>query len=62
MTGIVRRDSGEEMMKLYFGNAVNTATPIAKTQHMREIWFFILSGGVLLKIAVMEVLRRNIRM
>ena len=62
MTGIVRRDSGEEMMKLYFGNAVNTATPIAKTQHMREIWFFIMSGGVLLKIAVMEVLRRNIRM
>ncbi len=45
------------MMKLYFEDAVTTATPIAKTQHMREIWFFIMSGGVLLKIAVMEVSR-----
>ena len=32
-------------------------TPIATTQHMRAIWFFIMSGGVLLKIAVMEVSR-----
>lgn len=146
MTGIVRMDKGEEKMKLYFGNAVTTATtimiltllgfigysvwnrsninywgfrsliiliyglviccfaaardgldktiqatidgsctpgifslvsvpnvigcigaviiiiaaiatPIAKTQHMREIWFFIMSGGVMLKVVVMEISR-----
>lgn len=33
------------------------ATPIAKSQHMREIWFYIMSGGVLLKIGVMEISR-----
>ena len=26
------------------------ATPIAKSQHMREIWFYVMSGGVMLKI------------
>ncbi len=25
------------------------ATPIAKSQHMREIWFYVMSGGVMLK-------------
>lgn len=33
------------------------ATPIAKSQHMREIWFYIMSGGVLLKILTMEFAR-----
>ena len=33
------------------------ATPIAKTQHAREIWFYIMSGGVMLKIAVVEIAR-----
>ena len=33
------------------------ATPIAKTQHMREIWFYLMSGGVVLKIATMELAR-----
>ena len=33
------------------------ATPITKSQHMREIWFYIMSGGVLLKIGVMEISR-----
>ena len=30
------------------------ATPLAKSQHMREIWFYVMSGGVMLKVAVME--------
>lgn len=33
------------------------ATPIAKSQHMREIWFYLMSGGVLLKVVVMEISR-----
>ena len=33
------------------------ATPIAKTQHMRETWFYLMSGGVVLKIATMELAR-----
>lgn len=33
------------------------ATPITKSQHMREIWFYMMSGGVLLKVAVMGVAR-----
>ncbi len=33
------------------------ATPIAKTQHTREIWFYLMSGGVVLKIATMELAR-----
>lgn len=33
------------------------ATPIAKSQHVREIWFYIMSGGVLLKILTMEFAR-----
>ena len=34
------------------------ATPIARSQHMREIWFYVMSGGVFLKVAVMEISRR----
>lgn len=33
------------------------ATPIAKTQHWREIWFYIMSGGAVLKIVTMEIAR-----
>ena len=33
------------------------ATPIAKSQHMREIWFYVMSSGVMLKIVVMEIAR-----
>ena len=33
------------------------ATPIAKSQHMREIWFYVMSGGVVLKVVVMEIAR-----
>ena len=33
------------------------ATPIAKTQHAREIWFYVMSGGVVLKIVTMEIAR-----
>ncbi len=33
------------------------ATPIAKTQHTREIWFYLMSGGVVLKIVTMELAR-----
>ena len=33
------------------------ATPIAKSQRMREIWFYVMSGGVMLKIVVMEIAR-----
>lgn len=33
------------------------ATPIASSQHAREIWFFIMSGGAVLKILTMELAR-----
>ena len=33
------------------------ATPIAKTQRMREIWFFLMSSGAVLKIVTMELAR-----
>lgn len=32
-------------------------TPIAKTQHWREIWFYLMSGGAVLKIVTMEIAR-----
>lgn len=32
-------------------------TPIAKTQKMREVWFYVMSGGALLKIVTMEIAR-----
>ena len=37
------------------------ATLIAKSQHMRQIWFYVMSGGVMLKILVMEAARIIIR-
>jgi uncharacterized membrane protein YidH (DUF202 family) len=33
------------------------ATPIAKTQRTREVWFFLMSGGAVLKIVTMEIAR-----
>ena len=33
------------------------ATPIAKTQRMRELWFYVMSGGAVLKIVTMEIAR-----
>ncbi len=33
------------------------AAPIAKTQKMREAWFWVMSGGVVMKIAVIEIAR-----
>lgn len=33
------------------------ATPISKTQHMREVWFYVMSGGAVLKILTMEIAR-----
>ena len=33
------------------------ATPIAKTQRAREVWFFLMSGGAVLKIVTMEIAR-----
>lgn len=33
------------------------ATPLSKTQEMREVWFYLLSGGVLLKVFAIEISR-----
>ena len=33
------------------------ATPIAKTQKVREVWFYVMSGGAVLKIVTMEIAR-----
>jgi uncharacterized membrane protein len=33
------------------------ATPIVKTQKMREVWFYVMSGGAVLKIVTMEIAR-----
>lgn len=33
------------------------ATPFAKTQKMREVWFYVMSGGAVLKIVTMEIAR-----
>ena len=33
------------------------ATPIAKTQKMREVWFYVMSGGAVLKIVTLEITR-----
>ena len=33
------------------------ATPIAKSQLAREVWFYVMSSGVILKIGVMEIAR-----
>lgn len=33
------------------------AAQIAKTQKMREVWFYVMSGGAVLKIVTMEIAR-----
>ena len=33
------------------------AAPIAKTQRAREVWFYVMSGGAVLKIVTMEIAR-----
>ena len=33
------------------------AVPAAKTQRAREIWFYVMSGGAVLKIVTMEIAR-----
>lgn len=33
------------------------AMPIAKTQRAREVWFYVMSGGAVLKIVTMEIAR-----
>ena len=33
------------------------ATPIAKTQKVREVWFYVMSGGAMLKIVTLEIAR-----
>ena len=33
------------------------ATPIARSQRMREIWFYVMSSGVMLKVVLMEIAR-----
>lgn len=37
------------------------ATPITKQQHTRAIWFYLMSGGVTLKIVTMEIARILVR-
>ena len=37
------------------------ATPIAKSQHMLQICFYVMSGGVMLKILIMEAARIIVR-
>ena len=33
------------------------ATPIARSQHMCEMWFYVMSSGILLKVIVIEFFR-----
>ena len=37
------------------------ATPMARTQRVREIWFYVMSGGALLKVLTMEIARLLLR-
>ena len=37
------------------------ATPMARTQRVREIWFYVMSGGAVLKILTMEIARLLLR-
>mgnify|MGYP006959356430 FL=1 len=41
--------------------AAAIATPIAKQQHTRAVWFYLMSGGVTLKIVTMEIARILVR-
>ena len=33
------------------------ATVFTRSQHMRDLWFYVMSGGMMLKIAVVEIAR-----
>lgn len=44
------------------GAAVIIIAAIAKSQHMREIWFYVMSGGIMMKILVVETARMIVRM
>ena len=37
------------------------ATPVAKTQKVREAWFYVMSSGAVLKITTMEIARIILR-
>ena len=37
--------------------AAALATPIAKTQRAREVWFYVMSGGTVMKILTVELAR-----
>lgn len=37
------------------------AAPIAKSQNMRKVWFYVMSCGAVLKIMVMEISRIIVR-
>lgn len=41
--------------------AAAIATPVAKQQHTRAVWFYLMSGGVTLKIVTMEIARLLVR-
>ena len=41
--------------------AAAIATPIAKQQHTRAVWFYLMSGGVTLKIVTREIARILVR-
>lgn len=41
--------------------AAAIATPIAKQQHTRAVWFYLMSGGVTLKTVTMEIARLLVR-
>lgn len=38
------------------------STPIAKTQTAREVWFFVMAGGAVMKILTVEISRIIIRL
>ena len=37
------------------------ATPIARSQQARQVWFYIMSGGAVMKIVTMEIARILVR-
>lgn len=37
------------------------ATPIARSQQARQVWFYVMSGGAVMKIATMEIARLLLR-
>ena len=37
------------------------ATPIARSQQARQVWFYVMSGGAVMKIVTMEIARLLLR-